>query len=82
MPRQSKFPQEVRERAVRMVFELRAAYDSQWAAGDVTDAYTGIGEPVEGVWGCGPRRQTPRSHSLVNSPNALTANRSACNHYG
>ena len=32
MPRQSKFPQEVRERAVRLVFEHREEYDSQWAA--------------------------------------------------
>ncbi len=32
MPRQSKIPQEVRERAVRMVFDHRDDYDSQWAA--------------------------------------------------
>lgn len=31
MARPSKFPQEVRERAVRMVFEHREAHDSQWA---------------------------------------------------
>lgn len=32
MPRQSRFPQEVRERAIRLVFEHRDEYDSQWAA--------------------------------------------------
>ncbi len=32
MPRPSRFSPEVRERAVRMVVEHRAAHDSQWAA--------------------------------------------------
>ena len=32
MGRKTRFSQEVRERAVRMVFEHRAGYDSQWAA--------------------------------------------------
>lgn len=32
MTRRSKFPQEVRERAVRMVFEHRDEHASQWAA--------------------------------------------------
>lgn len=32
MPRQSKIPQEVRDRAVGMVFEHRDSYPSQWAA--------------------------------------------------
>src|SRR6266542_2220570 len=32
MPRRSKYPPEVRERAVRMVFEHQDEYDSQWAA--------------------------------------------------
>src|SRR6266568_9645204 len=31
MPRRSKYPQEVRERAVHLVFEHREEYDSQWA---------------------------------------------------
>lgn len=31
MPRQSRIPQEVRDRAVRMVFEHRDEYPSQWA---------------------------------------------------
>ncbi len=32
MPRPHTFPKEVRERAVRMVFDHREEYDSQWAA--------------------------------------------------
>jgi len=32
MSRQIRYPQEVRERAVRMVFEHVHEYDSQWAA--------------------------------------------------
>jgi transposase len=32
MTRSSRYPQEVRERAVRMVFEHRDEYPSQWAA--------------------------------------------------
>ena len=32
MGRQSKFPAEMRERAVRLVFEQQGAHESQWAA--------------------------------------------------
>jgi transposase len=32
MGRQSKYPAEVRERAVRLVFEQQGAHESQWAA--------------------------------------------------
>jgi len=32
MPRVVKYPREVRERAVRMVFEHRDEYESEWAA--------------------------------------------------
>jgi transposase len=32
MGRRSKYPAEVRERAVRFVFEQQEAYESQWAA--------------------------------------------------
>jgi transposase len=32
MPRRSKYPPEVGERAVRMVFEHQDEYESQWAA--------------------------------------------------
>ncbi len=32
MTRQTRYPQEIRERAVRMVFEHRPEYPSEWAA--------------------------------------------------
>ena len=32
MPKPPKFSPEVRERAVRMVYEVRESHDSQWAA--------------------------------------------------
>jgi transposase len=32
MERQGRYPAEVRERAVRLVFEQQAAHESQWAA--------------------------------------------------
>ena len=32
MGRKSKYPPEVRERAVRLVFEQQASHDSQWSA--------------------------------------------------
>ena len=32
MPRIAKYPREVRERAVRLVFEHRGEYESEWAA--------------------------------------------------
>lgn len=32
MSKQTRYPQEVRERAVRMVFEHAPEYESQWAA--------------------------------------------------
>lgn len=32
MPRATRYPQEIRERAVRMVFEQQSEHPSQWAA--------------------------------------------------
>ena len=32
MTKSNKFSPELRERAIRMVYEVREAYDSQWAA--------------------------------------------------
>jgi transposase len=32
MPRKSKYPAELRERAVRLVFEQRGQHESEWAA--------------------------------------------------
>ena len=43
MARKSKYPPELRERAVRMVEEIRAGYNSQWAAIEAVAAKLGIG---------------------------------------
>jgi transposase len=43
MGRPSKYPLELRERAVRMVAEVRPDYDSQWAAISAVAGKLGIG---------------------------------------
>jgi transposase len=43
MARRSKYPPELRERAVRMVAEVRPSYGSQWAAIEAVAAKLGIG---------------------------------------
>lgn len=43
MGRPSKYPQELRERAVRMVAEVRPDYDSQWAAICAVSGKLGVG---------------------------------------
>ncbi len=43
MGRPSKYPQELRERAVRMVAEVRPEYDSRWAAICAVSGKLGIG---------------------------------------
>jgi transposase len=45
MNRQARYPVEVRERAVRMVFEHQDEYDSQWAA--ITSIATKLGMTPE-----------------------------------
>lgn len=45
MNRQARYPQEMRERAVRMVFEHQDEYDSQWAA--ITSVATKLGMTPE-----------------------------------
>jgi transposase len=45
MDRQTRYPVEVRERAVRMVFEHQDEYDSQWAA--ITSVATKLGMTPE-----------------------------------
>jgi transposase len=45
MGRPSKYPEELRERAVRMVAEVRPEYDSQWAAIRAVCGMLGIGTP-------------------------------------
>lgn len=43
MGRPSKYPQELRERAVRMVAEVRADHDSEWAAMEHVARLLGVG---------------------------------------
>ena len=45
MGRPSKYPDELRERAVRMVAEVRQQYPSQWAAITAVAGMLGIGTP-------------------------------------
>ncbi len=45
MGRPSKYPDELRERAVRMVAEVRLQYSSQWAAITAVAGMLGIGTP-------------------------------------
>ena len=45
MARSSKYPEELRERAVRMVAEVRPDYPSQWAAISAVASKLGIGTP-------------------------------------
>jgi transposase len=47
MGRPSKYPQELRERAVRMVAEVRPDYDSQWAATSAVAGKLGIGSELD-----------------------------------
>ncbi len=43
MGRPSSYPQELRDRAVRMVAEVRSDYDSQWAAMASVASLLGVG---------------------------------------
>ncbi len=45
MGRSSKYPDELRERAVRMVAEVRPQYPSQWAAITAVAGMLGVGTP-------------------------------------
>ena len=45
MNRQARYPQEMRERAVRLVFDHQDEYDSQWAA--ITSVATKLGMTPE-----------------------------------
>ncbi len=45
MGRVSKYPEELRERAVRMVAEVRPQYPSQWSAITAVAGMLGIGTP-------------------------------------
>lgn len=49
-PKANKFPSEVRERAVRMVYEVREAHDSQWAAIEAVASKIGCSAQTLSNW--------------------------------
>ena len=66
MGRVSKYPDELRERAVRMVAEVRPQYPSQWAAITAVAGMLGIGTPETATMVTAepkPRRSAPSSAS-------------------
>ncbi|TBV16165.1 IS3 family transposase [Stutzerimonas kirkiae] len=50
MPKPSKFSPEVRERAVRMVYEVRESHDSQWAAIEAVSSKIGCTAQTLSNW--------------------------------
>ena len=50
MSRRSRYPQEVRERAVRMVQEHRGEYPSEWAAITSIASKLGVGTEALRLW--------------------------------
>ena len=59
MGRASMYPDELRERAVRMVAEARPKYPSQWAAITAVAGMLGIGAAETRGHGFVVRRSTP-----------------------
>lgn len=49
MARVGKYPEELRERAVRMVVEVAPQYGSQWAAICAVAGKLGVGTPEDGA---------------------------------
>lgn len=50
MPKPPKFSPEVRERAVRMVYEVRESHDSQWAAIEAVSSKIGCTAQTLSNW--------------------------------
>ncbi len=50
MPKPTKFSPEVRERAVRMVYEVRESHDSQWAAIEAVSSKIGCTAQTLSNW--------------------------------
>jgi len=50
MPKPPKFSPEVRERAVRMVYEVRESHDSQWAATEAVSSKIGCTAQTLSNW--------------------------------
>ena len=56
-----RYPQELRERAVRMVLEHRGEYPSEWAAIKSIAEKFGVHHETRADCGCGGQRSTPVS---------------------
>ncbi len=50
MPKPPKFSPEIRERAVRMVYEVRESHDSQWAAIEAVSSKIGCTAQTLSNW--------------------------------
>ena len=67
-----RYPPELRERAVRMVAEVRGQHEREWAAMRAVSELLGSARPRQCVIGCVRRRSTrapgraPRRKSLPN----------------
>ena len=59
MARPSKYPDELRERAVRMVAEVRPQYPSEWAAMKAVARLLGMAPRRRCASGCARPRSTP-----------------------
>jgi transposase len=68
--RHQHYPPELRERAVRMVFEVTPNYDSQWAAINAVAQKLGVGTRRRCASGSARPRSTP-----VSGPAAAARNR-------
>jgi hypothetical protein len=59
MSRRSPYPKELRERAVRMVAEIRPHYETEWAAIGAVAAKLGWAPQRRSASGCGRPRAMP-----------------------
>lgn len=68
MPKPPKFSPEVRERAVRMVYELRESHDSQWAAIEAVSSKIGCTAQTLSNWirkASSPSRPNPSADPRI-----------------
>jgi transposase len=54
-----RYPQELKQRAVRMVAEIAGEHESEWAAMSRVAELLGVGTAERSASGCGRPRSTP-----------------------